>query len=488
MLTKRNGPVYLGVMYVLVFAVAAPLFHLAAGLALDHAVGNPFSQPTPQLMAVGGILSVAGLVWIVTGTVWLHRASGLPLSSSPARHLVTRGPYRWARHPIYLGATLAFTGTALALGSFWGSVLAGPLLGVFYFSYASGVEEPALLARFGVEYRGYQGRTPLFSEFPFRRQVKNAVSQLLDRLSTIINQPRILRQREHILFWGYGIWPGIGVALGLAAMEYVLIVQGVRTQHAAWIVAVVAIAGLTGTRMTWRVAAAVRDRVPLGRTAGNVGFVSWGVLVGLVLMAPVFVWITRRSPYLFFDAAFPALMIAHFFGRIGCTFYGCCYGKETVSPIRLQYRHPALKAVREQRVNPQALCPVQLLSALYGGLTAALVLGVWYVRPLPVGVPAALSAILYGSCRLSEEWLRVQSVQLWAVVPLAQIVALGLAAIGLIQLGLTLPSGGNVGHAALAAVSAGAALGQIHLLLLVGSGLLTTLVFSYHYRAVGRWR
>jgi phosphatidylglycerol:prolipoprotein diacylglycerol transferase len=389
---------------------------------------------------------------------------------------------------MYLGTTLAFSGTTLAGGSFWGTVLAGPLLGVFYFSYACGVEEPALLSRFGVEYRAYQARTALFVAFPLRHQVRNCASRLLDRLSTRINRPRMLRHREHILFWEYGMWPGIGVALGLAAMESVLMVQGLPAKQAAWIVVVVTIAGLTGTRMLWRLAAAVRDKVRFGRTAGQVGFVSWGALVGLLLMTPVFVRITGRSPYLCFDAVFPALMVAHVFGRIGCMFYGCCYGKETVTSIRLQYRHPALKAVRERRVHPEALRPVQLYSALYGGLTAALVYGIWYIRPLPIGVPAALSAILYGFCRLSEEWLRVQRVQLWAGISPAQMVALGLAAVGLIHLGLMLPGSSEAGYTALGAVRAGAVLQQIHPVLLAASGLLTAFVFSYHYRMVGQWR
>jgi prolipoprotein diacylglyceryltransferase len=240
--------------------------------------------------------------------------------------------------------------------------------------------------------------------------------------------------------------------------------------------------------MIWRLAAAVRNGARFGHTAGQVGFVSWGALVGLLLMTPAFVWITGRSPYLYFDAAFPALLVAHVFGRIGCAFYGCCYGKETATSIRLQYRHPALKAVRERRVHSEALRPVQLYSALYGGLNAALVFGLWSMRPLPVGAPAALSAILYGLCRLSEEWLRVQRVQLWAGISPAQMVALGLAAVGLAHLGLMLPDGSEAGYIALGAVKARAVLQQIHPALLAASGLLTAFVFSYHYRTVGQWR
>ena len=38
---------------------------------------------------------------------------GTPAPFDPPRHLVVRGPYRYLRNPMYLGATLALAGASL---------------------------------------------------------------------------------------------------------------------------------------------------------------------------------------------------------------------------------------------------------------------------------------------------------------------------------------------------------------------------------------
>ncbi len=198
--------------------------------------------------------------------------------------------------------------------------------------------------------------------------------------------------------------------------------------------------------------------------------------------------ISGESLLRYLDAAFPALMIAQMVARVGCTFYGCCYGRETESSLHLHYTHPALKAVRQGRVNAGRLMPAQLLSAVNGGLIALVVFGLWLARPLPLGVPAALAATLYGLCRMGEEWVRSHDSLLLGPVSHAQVVALLLALVGLAFL-LFAPAD----HAALynmpgRPLDAVRVLQQLHPALLAAAGLLTAALFSYHYRAVGRWR
>ena len=73
------------------------------------------------------------------------------------RRLVVRGPYRYARNPMYLGAGAALAGVALYFGS--RAVLAYAVLflvvaHVFVVAY----EEPGLRRRFGPDYEAYCGR------------------------------------------------------------------------------------------------------------------------------------------------------------------------------------------------------------------------------------------------------------------------------------------------------------------------------------------
>jgi protein-S-isoprenylcysteine O-methyltransferase Ste14 len=73
----------------------------------------------------------------------------------PTTALVTGGPYRISRNPIYLALTLVYLGLALAWGSLWPVVLLAPLLIVMRYGVI-GREERYLEARFGDAYRAYR--------------------------------------------------------------------------------------------------------------------------------------------------------------------------------------------------------------------------------------------------------------------------------------------------------------------------------------------
>jgi protein-S-isoprenylcysteine O-methyltransferase Ste14 len=71
---------------------------------------------------IGASLQMAGLAWQVLSKATLGRAFGL---LPAARGLVTSGPYRVVRHPIYLGYLIAHVGFLLTNFSWWNlSVLA----------------------------------------------------------------------------------------------------------------------------------------------------------------------------------------------------------------------------------------------------------------------------------------------------------------------------------------------------------------------------
>ena len=70
--------------------------------------------------------------------------------------LVTGGPYRWVRHPIYSGLLLAFVGTALANGQ-WRGILAVALV-LFAFAQRIVIEERFMRQQFGSAYDAYAQR------------------------------------------------------------------------------------------------------------------------------------------------------------------------------------------------------------------------------------------------------------------------------------------------------------------------------------------
>jgi protein-S-isoprenylcysteine O-methyltransferase Ste14 len=71
--------------------------------------------------------------------------------------LVTHGPYRWVRHPLYTVGFLAFAGLSLAAANWF---IAGVLvLGMIPLTLRTPLEEARLVERFGDEYRAYMQRT-----------------------------------------------------------------------------------------------------------------------------------------------------------------------------------------------------------------------------------------------------------------------------------------------------------------------------------------
>lgn len=104
--------------------------------------------------ALGTALAAAGLVWALWAAYALRRAgNALRLAATP-QVLVDEGPYRYSRHPMYLGLALAIAGLALALVSPW---LAG--LALLFIVVVARVHVPAeeqrLRQRFGGWYSDY---------------------------------------------------------------------------------------------------------------------------------------------------------------------------------------------------------------------------------------------------------------------------------------------------------------------------------------------
>ena len=100
------------------------------------------------LVVVGISLSVMARNEL--GANWAHSAE---FQIKEKHELVTTGVYKWIRHPIYTGLSLAYIGGALVAGSMLAGLYAVLLLSS---SYVMGLrEETILLDYFGDEYEEY---------------------------------------------------------------------------------------------------------------------------------------------------------------------------------------------------------------------------------------------------------------------------------------------------------------------------------------------
>jgi protein-S-isoprenylcysteine O-methyltransferase Ste14 len=158
-----------------------PLAYAACAAAMASVI--LFAQPprsTPEgLLLAGEAIAVGAYLWLLASVIILGRCFGvLP----EARGLVTRGPYRIVRHPVYLGEIGACIGLALASPSPRNAAALAAVIAAQ--SLRMRLEEGALIDAFS-EYAAYAADTPrLVPRFVSPRRTPTAASSRSSRLST----------------------------------------------------------------------------------------------------------------------------------------------------------------------------------------------------------------------------------------------------------------------------------------------------------------
>ena len=136
-----------------------PLMYLATlgiGLIL-HAV-YPLRLPPggwPLPMGLGFI--VAGVLLAVSGFRVMGRAGTNVNPYEPSTALVTEGPFRFTRNPLYLALTLLYTGIAFLLNTLWPTLLLPIVIGIMRWGVIDR-EERYLAQKFGDLYLQYRQR------------------------------------------------------------------------------------------------------------------------------------------------------------------------------------------------------------------------------------------------------------------------------------------------------------------------------------------
>ena len=167
--------------YTLVFWGLLPAALYGAGRGVDRLLG--MDGLAPWLRHAGTPLVVAGAWICVHASVLLRiHGKGLPISSLPPTELVTSGPYRYWRHPIYTGYLLLASGAGLWLDSLGMAAVAVPAFTVFWFhTWVRWLEEPVLVQRFGGAYRGHRQRTGILLPLDLRELGRAIVKAVFRR-------------------------------------------------------------------------------------------------------------------------------------------------------------------------------------------------------------------------------------------------------------------------------------------------------------------
>jgi protein-S-isoprenylcysteine O-methyltransferase Ste14 len=98
-----------------------------------------------------------GLATTLWGIATFANARTAIIPNQPASRLVSSGPYRYTRNPMYLGLSVAYLGGTLIVNSVWPLVVFPIVLGMLH-SFVIAREERYLAAAFGAEYDAYRQR------------------------------------------------------------------------------------------------------------------------------------------------------------------------------------------------------------------------------------------------------------------------------------------------------------------------------------------
>jgi len=150
MVSERGAKVILippPVIYAAAFAIGLWLHAVTD----DHIGGRPATAWLGVLPIVGGLALIGGAIRMFlraqTTVIPHHRVSAL----------VTDGPLRFSRNPMYTGFALITVGAALAIGTWWPLATLIPVI-VIIRLWVIGPEERYLAQVFGEDYAAYRAR------------------------------------------------------------------------------------------------------------------------------------------------------------------------------------------------------------------------------------------------------------------------------------------------------------------------------------------
>jgi protein-S-isoprenylcysteine O-methyltransferase Ste14 len=139
--------------------IPPPLFYIAGflvGLAFELAI--PIDRPPLAITLAGGL--IGGALWLAldgAAMLFFRRAGTSMVPFNPTTALVTSGPYRRTRNPMYLGMAFLYIALALAFGVIWALIVL-PLVIAAVDQLVIAREEAYLVRKFGQPYCDYMAR------------------------------------------------------------------------------------------------------------------------------------------------------------------------------------------------------------------------------------------------------------------------------------------------------------------------------------------
>lgn len=127
---------------------------LTIGIIL-HLIKPISLLPQNLSLPIGVVFILVGVILVVTSFQVLRNANTNIDVREPVMDIVTSGPYRFSRNPIYLAMTILFIGIGILVNSLWILIILVPIIFVMEFGVIAR-EEKYLARKFGDKYTRYK--------------------------------------------------------------------------------------------------------------------------------------------------------------------------------------------------------------------------------------------------------------------------------------------------------------------------------------------
>ena len=136
---------------------------LSLALVVATVVIVLWQDAIPLVRAVAAILlgGAAALLFRAALNATRQRDFGVVFGGTVPRTVVSDGPYRFVRHPLYAAYTVNWAGCAVLAGS-WPVAALAAAIAVFYWCAAKAEERDLMRSSLGPAYRAYRRETGLF--------------------------------------------------------------------------------------------------------------------------------------------------------------------------------------------------------------------------------------------------------------------------------------------------------------------------------------
>lgn len=229
-----------------------------------------------------------------------------------------------------------------------------------------------------------------------------------------------------ITIYMYGLMMGMGFISAYLVSDYRAKKRGMDTGIIFGILWCAIIGGLLGARVLYYIVelpSIVKD--PSILWDFGTGYVVYGGIIGGVVGSYLYCRKKKVHFIEYFDLVMPSVALAQGFGRIGCTFAGCCYGRETTLPIGIIYH------TSEVAPNGVKLLPTQPVSSA-GDFLFAAILFLYARKKRTDGKVAALYLILYSVGRFIIEFFRNDYRGSIGVLSTSQLISIFILVLGIV--------------------------------------------------------